>query len=206
MSRNIQDYVAERGIKHLLHFTRESNLASILERGLLQRNELEGGSARFNDAYRMDRTNAICLSISHPNYKMFFSLRRDNPEEKWVVIGISPSVLWTLPCAFCATNAASNAVTAIPINQRMGLTSFQSMFNDWGEKTRATLGIGNHYPTNPQAEVLVLSSIPTQFILGVAADNAVNQQRLQVTYPGSTIIAMPSFYNGRPDFAHWRTT
>ncbi|WDJ03214.1 DUF4433 domain-containing protein [Xanthomonas campestris] len=205
MAANIQEYVAERGITHLVHFTREANLSSILNRGLLCRDHLIAGTdAVFNDEHRLDGTLATCLSISSPNYKMFYQLRKNNPEEKWVVIGVQPSVLWTLPCAFCVTNAAAGAVTALPIDQRKGLAAFQRMFEDWSDKTRASLGIDAQYPTNPQAEVLVFSPIPIQYLMGVAVHDAAAQQRLRSIHEGTAITLVPSFFNGRSDHAHWK--
>ncbi|EKF3300860.1 DUF4433 domain-containing protein [Pseudomonas aeruginosa] len=205
MAVTIQEYVEERGIKFLVHFTKEKNLASILQRGLVPRDilALEGG-VDFNDAYRHDGTSAVCLSIGFPNYKMFFSLRQTNANESWVVIGIHPSVLWTLPTAFCMSNAASATVTAVPIAQRMGLPAFQRMYEDWGEKTRPVLGIPNSYPTNPQAEVLMLKGVPRQYILGVLALNATVQQRLVALHPGLDVRVNAGFFRYRQDYAHWK--
>jgi hypothetical protein len=77
MASTVQEYVAEREIDCLVHFTRASNLDSILQRGLLPRDILMvEGYNDFNDQYRHDGTNAVCLSIGFPNYKMFFSLRQ----------------------------------------------------------------------------------------------------------------------------------
>lgn len=207
MAANIQEYVAERGIKYLVHFTREANLASILEDGLLCRDRLiPGPGVVFNDDLRLDGTSAICLSISFPNYKLFCKLRNSNPDEKWVVIGIHPSVLWVLRCAFCTSNAASNAVTDINIEQRMGLGPLQAMYDDWEDKTRATLGLTSSVPTNPQAEVLVLDSIPKDFIIGIAASNESAGQRLRASHPGVNVLAAPVYFNARSDYQHWRAS
>lgn len=203
----IQDYTVERGIGALLHFTREDNLASILERGLLCRDVLEReGQSRFNDQYRLDRTKAICLSIQAPNYKMFYPLRQANLEENWVVIGVNPEVLWMLSCAFCSSNAASNAVTAIPLQERMGLPAFMAMYDDWGDNTRDTLGLAPAYPTNPQAEVLVLERIAPQHILGVATNGALAQQRIQQIHPGINVIVSSTYFTPRADYAHWQNS
>ena len=207
MAANIQEYVAERGINYLVHFTREANLASILENGLLRRDLLiPGAGVVFNDELRLDGTSAICLSISFPNYKLFCRLRNSNPDEKWVVIGLHPSVLWMLRCAFCTSNAASSAVTGINIEQRMGLGALQAMFVDWEDKVRANLGLNASVPTNPQAEVLVLDSIPRNFIVGVAASNESTAQRLRVSHPGANVLSFPNFFYPRADYQHWQAS
>lgn len=203
----IQDYAVERQIGALLHFTREENLVSILERGLLCRDVLESeGHPRFNDQFRYDRTKAICLSIEAPNYKMFYPLRQANPEESWVVIGVKPEVLWMLSCAFCSSNAASNAVTAIPLQERMGLPAFRAMYDDWGAKTRDVLGLAPAYPTNPQAEVLVLERIAPQYILGVVANSALAQQRIQQRHPEISVVVSSTYFMPRFDYAHWQNS
>lgn len=207
MAGSIQEYVAERGIGHLVHFTREANLSSILDNGLLRRDLLTPGpGVIFNDELRLDGTSAVCLSIGFPNYKLFCRLRNSNPDERWVVIGVHPSVLWMLRCAFCTTNAASNAVTDINIEQRMGLGALQAMYGDWEDKNRATLGLTASLPTNPQAEVLVLDSIPKDFIIGVATSNESTGQRLSASHPGVNVLAAPALFNARSDYQHWRAS
>jgi hypothetical protein len=205
MANTIQEYVAERGIKCLTHFTRTSNLDSILQRGLVPRDTLVlEGYNDFNDQYRIDRTDAVCVSIAFPNYKMFFSLRQTHKECDWVVLAIHPAALWTLPCAFCVTNAASASVTAIPLEQRRDLGALQAMYADWGDKTRIILGLKNPYTTNPQAEVLMLKGVPRQYIFGVIVMHTAKQRELQAKYPGLDVRTIVGYFGSRPDYAHWK--
>lgn len=202
----IQEFVAERDIKFLLHFTRARNLDSILARGLLPRNTLilEGFDG-INDQYRFDGTDAVCLSIGFPNYKMFYGIQKDYPGETWVILVIHPNVLWDLDCAFCSTNAASNIVTTIPLEQRRGLAALQAMYADWPTKPRAELNIPNHYPTNPQAEVLALQGVPRQYIFGIVTLNDAVSQTLQAKYAGVAVLTKAQYFRYRKDFAHWKT-
>ena len=80
----IQQICDERNIETLVHFTRVENLSSILQNGLLSRKALEileetrGQQFLFNDRKRKDgHKDAICLSISFPNYQMFYPIRED---------------------------------------------------------------------------------------------------------------------------------
>jgi len=205
MATTIQGYVAERGIAHLVHFTRERNLDSLLRRGLLPRDTLtlENFDA-FNDQLRLDNTHAVCMSITFPNYKMFWGCRNDHPDETWVVMGISPRVLWETDCAFCSANAASGGVTAIPLAQRMGLGAMQSMFADWPAKPRAELGIPDNYATNPQAEVLALRGVAPNYFLGVGVQNEAVKQELVAKYPGLDVRVTATFFSARRDYAHWK--
>lgn len=94
----MQDEVKNRGIEYLWHFTKIENLDSILRNGLIPRGVLsaQGINVNFNDHHRLDRqVNANCLSIGHPNYKMFYRLRVQDSSQLWVVLAIKPEVLWT---------------------------------------------------------------------------------------------------------------
>lgn len=205
MAETIEEFAAERGVPTLVHFTRAINLDGILRNGLLPRNALvDGRDSKFNDEVRLDGTGAVCVSIGYPNYKMFFRLRQENKEVEWVILAIRPSALWLLPSAFCRTNAASNSVTAVPLEQRQTLAAFQSMYNDWEHKTRPALSIPDDYPTNPQAEVLMLNGVPRQFIFAVVVLNLAKKHELDARYPGLDVRVMAQYFRARTDYAHWR--
>lgn len=206
MTNPIQEFAKERGIKALMHFTRLSNLTSILQRGLVMRDTLvlEDNNGALNDQYRHDHTNAICLTIGFPNYKMFWGLRRDNPGTDWVIVALSPSVLFELPCAFCVTNAAAARVSLIPIEQRMTIDAFRAMYADFDDKPRAQLGLTNDLPTNPQAEILVQADIPPQHIFGVSVLNAAMKAKVEGAHPGVTVRVHDHLFSGRSDHAYWK--
>ena len=205
MATSIQEFVAERGIKCLMHFTRERNLDSILRRGLVPRNALiQEGFDGFNDQYRIDGTDAVCLSIDFPNYKMFYGIQKDHAHETWVVVVIHPQVLWDLDCAFCSANAASSGVTGIPLARRRSLEAMQAMYADWPGKERSELHIPTNYPTNPQAEVLALQGVPRKYILGVFTLNEVVRRELKAKYPDVDIRAEAKYFRYRRDYAHWK--
>lgn len=205
MANTVQEYANERGIKLLVHFTQASKLESILQRGLVTRDILiNEGRNDFNDLYRFDGTNAVCLSIGFPNYKMFFSIRQANKDVGWVVLAIHPAALWALPCAFCVANAASASVTAVPLEQRRNLAALQAMYADLGAKTRAILGIPDSYPTNPQAEVLMLNGVPKDYIWGVIVLNKDMQLELQGKYTGLNVLVHAGYFRYRTDYAHWK--
>lgn len=86
----IQEIVQQRNITKLFHFTHSDNLASIIESGLLSRSDLdaEGDDYSFNDSERIDgHLDAICLSVSFPNAKMFYKCRMLKPGN-WVILEI----------------------------------------------------------------------------------------------------------------------
>ncbi|AOF83933.1 hypothetical protein BSY239_851 [Hydrogenophaga sp. RAC07] len=205
MATTIQQYALERGIKNLLHFTRESNLNSILQRGLVTRDVLaKEGYSSFNDNVRADYTNAVCLSIGFPNYKMWHGIKQDNVGVDWVIVAVSPSALWTLNCAYCTANAALSSVASIPLMQRQSLSAFQEMYADIPGKERVKLGIADSFPTNPQAEVLMLQGVPKNYIFGVIASTAAQEDRLRGQYPNLKIFMKPGYFSYRSDWSYWK--
>ncbi|MDN3399539.1 DarT ssDNA thymidine ADP-ribosyltransferase family protein [Psychrobacter sp. APC 3426] len=165
-----------KNISSIYHFTHKSNLASILEYGVLTRTNLNKMSLKytFNDQMRLDGIlDSISLSFSHPNFKMFYKYRKQTGNEDWVVLKISPSLLYGRErcisnrikdfnylnkAVFCHTNAASNKVRNLSIDERMTCNAFLEMFESPIGKSLPT------YTYDNQAEILYLSDIPVDFI------------------------------------------
>lgn len=203
----IQRIVSARNIRVLTHFTRISNLDSILSQGLLTKSSLARNDiyCEENDSLRYDQTDAVCATISYPNYKMWFQLRTNNPSVKWAVVVLQASVLWQRDCVFSATNAAANEVTSTSFDLRRGATALESMFGDYGKKKRDELGIPAHFTTNPQAEVLVMDGVPRQLIRAVAFYDQSTTAHYARKYPNLDCRTLPGFWAGRIDWPHWKS-
>lgn len=206
--KRIKREAKTRKINFLMHFTRQENLESILVEGLIPRAEIEADElpATFNDDVRLDGCpSATSLSIVHPNYKMFYRYRKTFTDAKWAVLGIHASVLWKYKCGFCSENAASNHVTAIPIEQRSQVEAFRGMFDEIdGRPSRKELAIPDGCPTNPQAEVLVFGRIKPKFIAGVAFRDKADADDWGKRYPAYEIGRMTGLFAARKDYAHWK--
>ena len=204
----IQKVVAERGIDLLFHFTQVQNLHSILTHGLLPKGQcaINGILPIINDSQRLDFTDGVCLTIGFPNYKMFYTLRQNNPQTEWAVIGLEPRVLWEKDVAFCRENAAKAEVTAIPLHQRKGAAALRAMFDDYEGKPRKILEIPESCPTHPQAEVLVFEKIEPNYIVGVTFNKPANatQFRAQSYEQEYQLIHDLDYFYARRDFAHWK--
>lgn len=203
----MREVVKKRGIKWVWHFTKLDNVDSILEHGLLTRRNLEneGYEFEYNDEYRLDgQRGSICCSIGHPNYKMFYSLRMQDPDPEWAVIAIDARILWEKDCLFCHTNAASTEVTSIPVDRRRGEDAFEKMFEEVdGKPSRKVLRIDEKCPTDPQAEVLVLDDIEPDYILGVATKSIRARDELLDMWEGYQIKYVRALFNSRIDHEHW---
>ncbi|NKX20923.1 DUF4433 domain-containing protein [Alteromonadaceae bacterium A_SAG2] len=199
--------VEARGIRYLVHFTRFENLQSILVSGLKPRSvlELEQSPTIYNDAFRGDdRKWANCLSIDHPNYKMFYSLRMNTVNQHWVVVVFKPSILWELDCLFTTENAATNAMSSKSDEELSGVQAFESMFLEVeGKASRSTVGLHPYEPTNPQAEVLVSNTIPPSYVLGVATQSSSLAELISRNHSGFMAEVFHPFFSGRRDYGNW---
>ena len=206
MTTAIEEFVVERGVKSLFHFTRLNNLTSILGNGLLTKEAClqVGINPAVNDLYRYDGTGAISATISYPNYKMFYRLRCENPDVEWVVLKLKCSLLWRTRCAFSDTNAGDSSAYSIPIASRQGVVALHSMFDDYGAIKRTSLNIPDHYTTNPQAEVLLLDGATVEDITGVYFQKLATFQQYKTQYPGRPFHYDGGFFNGRSDYARWK--
>lgn len=202
----IEQIVVARGINTLFHFTQIENLDPILLHGLMTKTEVERAEfvAFENDQDRNDQTDAVCTTISWPNYKMWHPLKENDLGTDWVLIALNASVLWERDCAFCKTNAASATVSCIPLDKRRTLAAFNGMFEDFEHKERTELEIPDNYSTNPQAEVLVMNGVPLEYINGVMFKSQILRDRCAAKYPKLKTHLNGQYWYGRSDHRHWK--
>lgn len=199
------------GIESLVHFTRLENLENILEFGLIGRSQLDemGFNFIYNDDRRIDfQREAICLSISFPNYRMFFKYRQKSSDSKWVVLLLNRSVLWELNCKFYRENAASNnARVADLIGSRSETSALMEMFEDYEGIERNSLNILNNFTTNPQAEVLVFDKIDPCFIDKVCFNSVQDMKQwdnLDTSNYPQRFSFNPYYFRPRNDYIIWQ--
>jgi hypothetical protein len=165
----------ELGVNYLIHFTRAENLPSIIQNGLCSVATLNarGLSSHTNDHLRLDgHRDAVCLSIAHPNDKMFAKYRWENPEQDWVVLVLDRSIMWTMKAAFCRHNAADKRMSRQPIADLMSASAFNSMFLQSDDQPpREENGLMQFDPTDVQAEVLVFDVLQPRLIKGAIFSN-----------------------------------
>lgn len=207
-TNQIQSIVAGRAIKHVLHFTRLDNMPSIAQHGLLPRGVLSSQGIPFvhNDDVRLDgAVGATCLTLSWPNYKMFYRYRTANPNVAWVVFSLKPSVLWENDCAFCIENAASNRVRAIQLAERKRVAALAALFDDHDcYPDRTKLGIPEHFPTNPQAEILLFGGLPLTAVQVVLVPSQGVANRVRAILDSVPIKVSLNAFSPRKDWEFWR--
>lgn len=203
----MEEFVKNRNIKCLTHFTQAENLESIIENGILSVDMLERDGLAFerNDLGRYDDLlNTISCSVSFPNYKYFYRLRMSDPTKDWAVIAFKPSLLWEKECIFCNENAARSTVSNIPVQNRIGLDVFTKIFEDIpGVYNRKETGIPDRYTTNPQAEVLIPDKIESKYILGVFFEDYKTYNKYKNKLPKELIRVQGKPFGPRMDHKEW---
>lgn len=213
-TKKIQDIVSQRKITTLVHFTRLDNLVSILENGLVSRETafIKNINMFITDQDRFDgHLDSISASISFPNYKMFFHKRRQLSGD-WVVLFISPEVLWKKNSAFYEKNAASSTMSAS--SHKSSASDLEFMFhndaiNPMGKGTdRAHLFLKDDQPTDPQAEVMISETIEINFITDIIfSSKHLSHQYNSLLQNNSTNIQAhfcKEFFYPRHDHSFWK--
>ena len=201
-----------RRVKHLLHFTQETNIDSIIQNGLIPRNAINTLAAKpnINDDIRLDnREHMNCLSIGFPNYQMFYKYRMVSVTQgiEWGILLCSANVLLDKHCLFIPTNAASSSTDKQNDNDYKGIKAFEALYADIeGKPTREELGLPNDWPTNPQAEVMVEGIIEPKYILGIAFNDDALTNKYKLKYPNLAVMTEPSLWKPRIDYIHWKKT
>lgn len=166
----IKSIADDRDVRLLLHFTQAANLLGIVKHGLLSRRklaELESLDYYVSDQYRLDESeDAVSISISRFNEDMFASKRYKSGHSDWIVLALSPDILWTHNCRFCWRNAAKKEIKDHR-GWRCGPWAFAEMFAGSNE---VRSGLARCYPSDPEAEVQVLEPIASEYILGAIVD------------------------------------
>ncbi len=201
----MQEFIRERGITELYHFTNVDNLHSILNNGLLSRYTLNNMGLGYeqNDDYRLEnRLDAICTSISFPNYKMFYRYRQ-NTSNTYCVIELDPRLLYEKECIFCISNAASREERQRRINEKLGVDGLRRLFYD--DNLRRELRLEPYFTTNPQAEVLVTNDIEVEYIRSINFNTPRTSFDFK-RYKGNNIkfYHNPALFTYRLDYEYWR--
>lgn len=204
----MQEIVEKRQIKQLLHFTQAANLSSILHHGLLGRSVLQsrGIEYRYNDGLRLDgHMSGICLSISFPNYRMFYKKRCETINANWIIFAVSPSILSASDTLFFQSNAAAARSAGIFRHNSTGRGALERMFADEvSGQRRADLQLPDHFTTDPQAEVMHCRPIPIEAILGIAVQTPAEASTIQSAAPRLKVKCFANWFYPRSDYKFWQ--
>ena len=207
----IEDIIAKRNIKSLIHFTRNENLENILINGIIPRNDMtdqfinpfdfllkdkkSNGKYIYNDDYRYDgKCDYSCFSISFPNNLMFYRLRQEAQNSIWAVIVFSSDILLNYECLFYPCNAANGSVSNEDIKLFQGAEALENMFSPEGREAF----LRDCDPTDVQAEVMIKGNISQTYITSVIINNEQETNKYKKLFPKFNFYFIP---NGSKCFA-----
>ena len=174
----IQEIIEQKNIRKLVHFTKISNLKSIIEYGILSRKDIEKKNIKFdyNDDKRLDTwIDASCVSVTKKNSRIFpkFLEKTNTNENDWIDIFISPNILTEKECIFCFTNAANHQFDNFREN-KLPLKSpeaFRMMFNKKIKRKDGHIISRDIHKDNEttciQAEICVFGIIEKKYFLNL---------------------------------------
>lgn len=181
----LQDVIRNRGLKYLVHFTSTLNLDSILEHGLYSQLDAENDvvDAYINDEDRHEGLkNGICLSLTFPNSKMFYSCRHRKNYPDWCVLVLDINILLNKECLFFDTNAAFGKFRCIDLKTLTSANALEGLFADKIDNKDGVLDRPSYLLSNDatdvQAEIICMEHIESKYIKGAIF----NKDSLKVTY------------------------
>ncbi|AOM09557.1 MULTISPECIES: DarT ssDNA thymidine ADP-ribosyltransferase family protein [Bacillus cereus group] len=200
----IREQIKLRNIEHLVHFTNAKNIKSIIKNGIIpvQLHSKYGINSLANDKIRSDDlTETTSFSIEFPNYKMFYKLRAENPNEEWAVLFVNSSILLNKECVFCFDNASNPEIKGIPLKDRMSVSMFKRMFEDIeGILTRSERKLKRYFTTLPQAEILIFGIIDSDYIDKIAFIDSKTKKKYTTFIPNSIKSeVIPDYFYARED-------
>ncbi|MCC4791198.1 DarT ssDNA thymidine ADP-ribosyltransferase family protein [Vibrio splendidus] len=200
-SDGVQAIINKRKIESLYHFSKIENLEAIVNQGLVPRARLKDGDFEFTDVNRSDGfLNANCISVSFPQYRMFFIKRVQNPQQNWVVLELSPELILDKDSAFFERNAASREVKSEIIENRKLATAFEKMFDDIDElPSRDKRKLPDNLPSDPQAEILVFDKIERSYIMAAHFANEAVLSKYKDQLKGIDSRVSPELFDNRVD-------
>lgn len=183
-SAQIAQFLKDKNITTLLHFSDRQNLFNILNYGLLSREILDNlqWTYSLNDEKRLDgRLDCISLSMSRINKELLDSFIAKGKIKECVIIGIDATMLYREDNEriYCQTNAATKRA-----NKGSEFKDLVAMFDDevsyrrsYDEKhlKRSEQNLNDNKPTAPQAEILWKDWVNPNYIQGIYFYNGAKQ-------------------------------
>jgi len=207
----VQALAQRKGISRLCHFTQSRKLAHILTGlgGVWCTSYLKQNYPDLldqNDEVRLDgHEDYICCSIEYPNTWYLNKVRdRDPLFKEWVLIFLTPSLIWRDDTLYSPRNAAAERGRYIVEGYEGFLQLYQpQVLGAQGRVRTRTPAMLSACPTDDQAEVLVYQHIPSNEIIGVAvaseeqARSELNRLDILGCHPSFNWYVSPDIFNNR---------
>ena len=182
----IKDFLEERGIKYLVHFTDKKNVPSILKHGILSKNKQKELGIWINGAFNSNENDSRCVSLSITNHNSKFEYAKKNRGEigDVVYVYVRAEILYkdNTPRFYSPWNAAQyekayelrRFLNCIPsYRNNNDVNALKKMFDDdimystfTGERyvSRQYRGYFDAETTDEQAEVVFIDKVDPKYI------------------------------------------
>lgn len=178
----IRDYLNERGITTLVHFTDEEAYESILKHGIVSRKEAKKRNISIKIYDNSDLNSKVCsimksskddyisLSITSINNRLLSKYKFDRGLKREKIIYIDASILWKeidKDIIYCNMNAISSSVSFGKDVKALKALFADSItqYKETGPEVFNRDGKANNLPTHDQAEILFEKRIDPKYIL-----------------------------------------
>ena len=158
----VSEFLENRRIRNILHFTHTSNLISILTNGLKSLDSIEkaGITIKSHDIGRYDEIRqGIFCSIAYPNIWMLNGKENINPQE-YAILEIMENALFLQHFAAFPGNSARNVLKTHAeenLNLYVGVTGLRRMFLN--KDLRSKQNVPKNEPTDLQAEIIFFNEL-----------------------------------------------
>ena len=211
----IKQQLEQKGVKHLIHFTRIGNLQSILQNGLVpvsDQHRLKIESER-NDEKRLDgQHDCTSCSVEFPNDYLFSAFRKHKyPDTDWVILKLDKDILFSTNnyAYYCYTNAAHVLPKTKNKIDLCTVDAFNYMYNNIvvakdRSIERSIQNLNSSMPTDSQAEILIGGIIDKKYIASIIFEDHRHIESYKSTY-GSDLLdtyyyeVAPYFFGFRND-------
>lgn len=132
----IWNFIKNRNINTLYHFTHKRNLPSILKEGIIPVQNLKSMDIEFKatDPNRYDRrTTHTSFSLEFPNevyFKKNILSRIENDSNDFIILEVSSDLLLNRNCLYCKHNAASVEMKNCPDSILGSFDSLNELYSD----------------------------------------------------------------------------
>lgn len=204
----IVDFLRERSVRNLVHFTHIDNLTSIMKQGILPRS-LVAEKGIVSDDMRLDGNEEYgCFSLTYPNYLMLYQKRKKSPGQ-YIVLMIDIEALSGIKeegILFFPGNAARSDLRG---KGGHGTTAIEAMFadnifsRDGIRIRREEQRLESQYTTDPQAEVQIKSAVPAKYIRAIYVENDETKNKVKSLVGGADIMIEMNANMFWPEYPLW---
>jgi|TARA_R100000149_G_scaffold44485_1_gene17693 hypothetical protein len=180
IEQGILSVVERRQIDCVLHFTPLELLPLILAFGIRTRRELMHAGAVIGS--RLDgEDDAVSVSVTCYRPELFDAKRHKSGNKAWLILGLSPDVLWRYRCRFYGQGVPTSS-TKYENHNRYGDWALEKLFDDYPVGFRAKHGLPPSFPTRADAEVQVLSAISPDYITGAWVETSEHERAVRYVF------------------------